>query len=112
VLNISAIKEKIYLSIVFFNFVLNTKEKKRKLIIHQVFLETYLVGNKGDIKMVWQLILEIIFRILAGLLAVGFWLGLFLYDKHPIWKRVFVNIGLFTTFYGFGRLLIYAIAGL
>lgn len=62
--------------------------------------------------MVWQLILEIIFRILAGLISGGFLVGLVLYDKHPFWEKVFIHIGFFTIFYGFGRLLVFAIAGI
>lgn len=62
--------------------------------------------------MIWQVILEIILRILAGLLSVGFIVSLALYDKHPICAHIFVRIGFFTIFYGLGRLLIYTITGL
>ena len=61
--------------------------------------------------MIWLNVLQIIIRIFFGLCCIGFTLGLFLHDKHPILERVWLFTGFLMLGYGFTQMLVYAVLG-
>lgn len=61
--------------------------------------------------MIFLSILTIIARILFGLIAVGFFLGMCLHEKYPIFKKIFNVTGICAICYGIGRMYVFAILG-
>ena len=56
-------------------------------------------------------VLEIVIRIFFGLCCVGFGLGMALWDKHPIFKKIASGICFFVVMYGLTHMLIDVILG-
>ena len=56
-------------------------------------------------------ILAIIVRVIFGLCAIGSILGMFLYEKYPIFKNIFVVTGSFAFEMGLALLLAIAMFG-
>ena len=56
-------------------------------------------------------VLKIVVRIFFGLCCVGFFSGMFLHDKHPIFEKVWVFTGFLMLGYGFTQMFAYAILG-
>ena len=56
-------------------------------------------------------VLEIISRIVAGIIFVGFFVGLFFHDNHKIFEKIWLYSGFVTMGVGLSHLLIYAVLG-
>ena len=56
-------------------------------------------------------ILLIALRILLGLCAIGFVLGMYLNKKYPIFDTIFIGTGTFAIIYGVFRMFVFAILG-
>lgn len=56
-------------------------------------------------------ILGIADRVICGLCCTGFFLGLFLHEKHPTFETIWTSTGFIALMYGLGRMLVYSITG-
>lgn len=61
--------------------------------------------------MIFLNILRIIVRIVYVLNVVGFFVGMFLYKKYPIFEDIFLATGFFAVWYGITHMLVFAILG-
>jgi hypothetical protein len=56
-------------------------------------------------------IILIVLRVLCGLCAIGFILGMHLNKKYPIFETIFIGTGTFAIIYGVFRMFVFAILG-
>jgi hypothetical protein len=61
--------------------------------------------------MIFLNILGIIARIVYGLNVIGFFLGMFLHEKYPIFEEIFSITGFFAVLYGITHMFVFAILG-
>lgn len=71
----------------------------------------FALTEKGENDMSWLIVLEVIGRIISGIVVLSFFLGLFLYDKHPVFRRVFEYAGVVSVWAGVALLWCFTILG-
>ena len=57
-------------------------------------------------------IMEIVGRILCGLIAVGFIVGICLSKKHRVFENIFVGASFIVLVYGVTRMIVFSILGI
>lgn len=59
----------------------------------------------------WWLIIGIILRTYFGLNSVGFFVGMFLHDKHKVFEKIYLWTGLCALYMGLTWMFVYAVMG-
>ena len=56
-------------------------------------------------------VLEIIARIVSGVVFIGFFVGLFFHDNHKVFEKIWLYSGFIAIAVGLSHLLIYTVMG-